>query len=374
MDNKAKILIVDDSTENRLLLRMMLEDNFVIYEAESGPECLAMVETNLPDLILLDVNMPEMTGYEVCTRLRSNMLTENLPIIFVSALDSTEERLAGFEAGGDEYVIKPVDGEDLLAKITTCFNRQVEAKLAHQHASKTMNVALEAMSVNSELNQIIDFVKKSHQISDEKQLATAILALCESFNLSASILFIDDEFSFYGCNKQSLEAKFLLKMQQIPDRIISIGIRTLVKSKHIVLLINNMPKDNVNLSKRLSEHLAVIVDIAENVAAKIIAKTQSKHALAELNAEKLNSLKLQILATNNQIKQQHLQSLTLSLNLLSILKDEVLCSKLEHQVEQKIIQLANQTSLQINELVQQTSTVNEELTEITEQITNIMTQ
>jgi len=112
-----KIMIVDDAQDNLLLLEMMLEAKYEITLADSGQKCLELIGKYPPDILLLDVNMPGMTGYEVCTQLRKNKATKSLPILFVSAMINAEERLAGFEAGGDEYINKPVNEKELIDKI-----------------------------------------------------------------------------------------------------------------------------------------------------------------------------------------------------------------------------------------------------------------
>jgi DNA-binding response OmpR family regulator len=116
MTDKAKVLVVDDTPERRLMLLAMLEDDYDVIEAESGEDCLTKIASDIPDVVFLDVHMPGMDGYEVCVKLRSQKETENLPVIFVSSLDSTEERLAGFEAGCDDYIIKPASYEVLIKR------------------------------------------------------------------------------------------------------------------------------------------------------------------------------------------------------------------------------------------------------------------
>lgn len=117
MQESAKILVVDDFVENRLLLKILLEDDYHIVEADSGEACLAIIKTETPDLILLDVNMPGLNGYQVCTKLKSSADTSSIPVIFVSGLDSEKERLVGFSAGGDDYINKPIDPFDLINKV-----------------------------------------------------------------------------------------------------------------------------------------------------------------------------------------------------------------------------------------------------------------
>jgi len=118
------ILIVDDAPDNLLLLEMMLEDKFNIIEADSGMLCLELIAESLPDLLLLDVNMPGMTGYEVCEQLRKTYSSKELPIIFVSAMINEEEKENGFKVGGDGYITKPVDEDLLIQTIYEKLNSQ----------------------------------------------------------------------------------------------------------------------------------------------------------------------------------------------------------------------------------------------------------
>ena len=113
MNQAARILVVDDTAVSRLMLRGILEDKYDVSEAESGEECLAIIDVSIPDLVLLDVDMPGMSGFEVCVALRREIVTAHLPIIFVSGLDTVEERLTGYEAGADEYITKPAEPEEL---------------------------------------------------------------------------------------------------------------------------------------------------------------------------------------------------------------------------------------------------------------------
>ena len=115
--SKPTVMIVDDSRDNLLLLDMMLERDYNIVQASSGEECLELLTGQLPDILLLDVNMPNMTGYEVCKKLRADEKTQSLPIIFVSAMLTSDERAVGFEVGGNEYLNKPVNAKELLNKI-----------------------------------------------------------------------------------------------------------------------------------------------------------------------------------------------------------------------------------------------------------------
>lgn len=116
---KPRILLVDDDPMNLFLLEEILADeNYTILTASSGREALAIAAESIPDLILLDVMMPEMDGFEVCQKLRQDDKLQTVSVIFLTALDDQQSRLRGLEMMGDDYLTKPINSELLLAKIT----------------------------------------------------------------------------------------------------------------------------------------------------------------------------------------------------------------------------------------------------------------
>lgn len=114
----SKILVVDDVAQNvKLLNDLLSRKGYTVLKAFSGPEALVQLEKGQPDLILLDVMMPEMSGYEVCQKVRENPSTTLLPVIMVTALDPRTERVKGIEAGADDFISKPVNMAELLARV-----------------------------------------------------------------------------------------------------------------------------------------------------------------------------------------------------------------------------------------------------------------
>ncbi len=112
------ILIVDDQPDLAGLMADLLADaGFETRTAENGLEALAEVQSNPPELLLLDVNMPELDGFEVATMLKSDPATATIPIIMLSANEGRGSRLIGLESGAEDYLSKPVDGAELIAKI-----------------------------------------------------------------------------------------------------------------------------------------------------------------------------------------------------------------------------------------------------------------
>lgn len=114
------IIIVDDIVKNLQVLGTMLEEeNFDVAVAQDGFEALDIIEADPPDLILLDIMMPEINGYEVCEKLKQNEKTKDIPVIFLTAKNESEDVVAGFKIGGVDYVTKPFNKDELLVRIET---------------------------------------------------------------------------------------------------------------------------------------------------------------------------------------------------------------------------------------------------------------
>jgi DNA-binding response OmpR family regulator len=114
----ARILVVDDTPQNvKLLADLLGVKGYAVMTAASGPEALALVEAERPDLVLLDVVMPGMSGYEVCRKLREQETAGVLPVVMVTALDPAQERIKGLEAGADDFLTKPINLPELLARV-----------------------------------------------------------------------------------------------------------------------------------------------------------------------------------------------------------------------------------------------------------------
>lgn len=116
-----KILVVDDETDIRKLLKEYLEsEGYLVYTAENGSKAIENIKYN-PDLILLDVNMPDMDGYEVCEKIRDYV---NCPILFLTARTEEKDRVNGLKSGGDDYIIKPFSIDELLARVEAHLRRE----------------------------------------------------------------------------------------------------------------------------------------------------------------------------------------------------------------------------------------------------------
>lgn len=175
----ADILIVDDTINNvRLLSDMLSQAGFAVRKAISGPMALTAIEANPPDLILLDINMPMMNGYEVCDRLKKNPVTQDVPIIFLSALDTPADKVKAFRIGGVDYITKPFQTEEVIARIY------------HQLTLRRLRTELETK--NRDLEQALSQIKavQAELIQKEKMLGLSQLMAGIAHEINNPISFI----------------------------------------------------------------------------------------------------------------------------------------------------------------------------------------
>jgi len=157
MIKDVNILVVDDNLENlKVVCSLLKEKKYQIALAENGERALKILEEIKIDLILLDIMMPEMDGFEVCRLIKKNPETENIPIIFLTAKSETGEIVKGFQAGGVDYITKPFVKEELFARV----NNHIQLKQVRDMLRKSADERLKSrdmfMRTMLDLSKMID--------------------------------------------------------------------------------------------------------------------------------------------------------------------------------------------------------------------------
>lgn len=158
------ILVVDDSSTNRKLLELLLQKTgYRTVSATCGYECLQMVRNSKPDLILLDIQMEDISGIEVCKRLRADSLARMTPVIFVTAATDYQTLSKAFDAGANDYIRKPVNAIDLTKRVQAVFEHEKLVEIDRED-QKLRGVIAMSGTVCHELNQPLQYIAGSCQI------------------------------------------------------------------------------------------------------------------------------------------------------------------------------------------------------------------
>lgn len=183
--SKTSILIVDDRPDNLRLLATILElQGYIVRKFLSGKMALQSVYQNPPDLILLDINMPGIDGYEVCQKLKASEVTQHIPIIFISAFDEISDKVKGFEVGGQDYITNPFQELEVLARIKNQLLIQQQQQLLIEQNQKLEREVHERQLAEAEVRQL--------NINLERGVQIRTLQLQQSLNFAATLKQISD--------------------------------------------------------------------------------------------------------------------------------------------------------------------------------------
>jgi putative two-component system response regulator len=192
---KPLILVVDDNATNIDLLVGSLKDDYRLGIAKKGSAALEYVDRFHPDLILLDIMMPEMDGYEVCARLKAKAETSSIPVIFLTAMQDTVNKTRGFEAGAVDYITKPFHVAEVKARIQThLMLEEMKAQLRAQNVLLEQKVEEKTAELQQMLNGSICSMAQMVEIRDpytaghQQRVALLACAIAEKMGLSAHII------------------------------------------------------------------------------------------------------------------------------------------------------------------------------------------
>jgi PAS domain S-box-containing protein len=266
--SSARILVVDDTPANlRLMRRLLAGHGHTVHVANSGETALQFMQSTVPDIVLLDVMMPGIDGYEVCRQMKADARLDDVPVIFISALDAAWDKVKAFAVGGMDYVVKPIDETEMLARLGThlslhSLKRDLELRV--QERTAALLKAKEALRENQKLLKAI--IDTSATVITVKDLDGCYLLANERFHE----LFAGDGEDLHGHTDQEIfPADVAATLREMDRRVIDSGeaIEAEVTlphggEQHIYISVNSPLRD---LNGRIHAVCCIATDITERV-------------------------------------------------------------------------------------------------------------
>ncbi|MFC3625432.1 two-component system response regulator [Vogesella amnigena] len=287
MQTTPLLFVIDDDSLTAQMIEDVLGEQFRVRAYLDPLLALQQVAQEQPDIILLDINMPQMDGYEVCRRLKADFDSQDIPVMFLSGLTTLEDRMAAYDAGGQDFMAKPLELALLGAKLDAMLQHRQQREALVQQASYATATAMTAMSNAAEMGQVVQFARKVMLCQDMPCLARELLDAAASYGLSAAVALRNESGSLEMNQEGELSAMESGVLQLIAScgRIVAMGQRAAFNYGGVTLMIRNMPQDDEDRRGRLRDNLAAVAELA---AARL-----ETLVLADLAASRLDMLKLQ---------------------------------------------------------------------------------
>jgi len=257
MNRKANILIVDDVPENlKLLAELIRSNDYSVRPVTSGTLAISAAQALPPDLILLDINMPIMDGFEACKRLKSSEKTKHIPVIFLSASNDVIDIVKGFECGAIDYITKPFNATEVLVRIKTQlelkFSKEMVVKQSHEQQELIHILCHDLMNSVGAVQTFLNLKKSDGELSEYDELSlTAIDNAVEVIDLVRQIKSIEE-------GKVNLELN-LFNLRELVDMSYSI-LNEKLQQKNIEFVVNI--DENLQVA---TEHISFINSVLNNL-------------------------------------------------------------------------------------------------------------
>ncbi len=261
-NTRKKIYVVDDEEINLDLMQGILEDDYEVECFSDGEKFLGVYENSPCDIVLLDVEMPNISGLDVCRKLQE--IDPQCPAIFISTRSSNQERLEGYSAGGQDYIVKPCDPSELMAKIAIILDQQEQYKTLDNTRQEIFDGFMEAATGSGEQGVLLQFAVEVFAVKDYLKLAEIIVSTLQQLaGLNGSVL-IHGRNQEVSCSNKGpcspMEEEIMVMLVE-KGRIYEFNNRIQINEKNVSVLIKNMPDDE-KVAGRMLDHIPMLLRIA----------------------------------------------------------------------------------------------------------------
>lgn len=266
---QARVLLTDDDDMTLEMLEAALQDRYQVTQAHSGREAIDKARQATFDLIVLDVDMPEMDGYETCTTLKAESQTANIPVLFLSARVNIDERLRGYRVGGTDYLTKPFDVAELNTKIDLAVEQHARNQQLNSQFEEAMNMAMATADMYGEVGVVLELQRQLANCFNYTDIANTFFSALEKMGFEGCLRLHGRQ----GTASRSGQGECSALGNSILDHLEAskgptiqpVGDNTSFNYGNVLMLIRNLPM-NPQADQHSQEEIDRLARVRDNVA------------------------------------------------------------------------------------------------------------
>ncbi|MBV1880420.1 MAG: response regulator [Pseudomonadales bacterium] len=371
MQNES-IYIVEDNPSDMLLMSEVLKgEGYRVSEMISYEELLSALDLFVPDMILLDINLPRKSGYDICCELRENSRTIEVPIVFVSSYDTAAEKIRALEVGGSDYITKPIDAQWLISKVIVNFEQLEKAGKLTQKVEDASETAMTAIRQAAEYGILINVMPAIHQCDDYETLAKTMLdnTFQYGFECAMRIRTWDGTYLDVHCSGEPKPLEFAaIENAQSKGSIVSHKKMTFFNARDVYLFIKNMPTDDPDRNGRVKDILNTLLSSLD-ARVQVLHEQQRNASLRENAIEcSMSNVSKTIRKIETNYSTMLAQSMEVLDDLMVDMNDSLLTLGLTDDQEDAFIKLLETSQREIAEVYHKKGDLNLEFEELVQSI------
>lgn len=265
MQTDFRLFVVDDEPLILTMLEGILAGNCEVETFASAAACVERLRERRPDMFIIDVNMPGLDGYALCRYLKNDPETRDLPVTFISADDNIETRLLGYEAGGEDFICKPIVPAELESKVRAARRILERKQQLHEQAGYAERTAMSAMTSMGELGVVLQFLSKSFACRDLLELGSALVDALRQYGLQGAVQLRQGEDSL-SISPEGIDLPLetaVLNHVRHSGRIFQFRSRCAFNYGQVTLMVNNMPLGDAERCGRIRDNCALLAEGAD---------------------------------------------------------------------------------------------------------------
>lgn len=280
MEQDTLLYVVEDDKTMRLLLEAELGSRYAVESFASAENCLSRLSERQPSLLLIDVGLPGISGYELCRQLKAAPETAALPVLFISNYDKLDDVLAGYDAGGEDYIVKPFDVVLLGRKIENLLRSVQDKHFVLERAKSSDQLASLVLANLDEYAVLIRFLRSLNDCDHPRPLTSLLFGLLDGYGLAGAIQLrlpgLEFTISKEGENRP-LEVAVIKHVRDL-ERIFEFKTRAAYNFDCITILVNNMPVANPELCGRIRDNVLIAAECANARLHALQAKAENQQS------------------------------------------------------------------------------------------------